>query len=97
MREKNVAQESKIVPAIDIEYLCDFFFFLRVKISLSLPQLLSLHQVSQWKENSQKKLTNFFILFYLYEYEFLYKSSNETRSNFWTVPEIILNRDAYDL
>lgn len=26
MREKNVAEESKIVPAIDIEYSCDFFF-----------------------------------------------------------------------
>lgn len=36
MREKNVAEESKIVPAIDIEYFYDFFFFLYIKILLSI-------------------------------------------------------------
>lgn len=35
MREKNVAEESKIVPAIDIEYSCDFFFYIKISLSLS--------------------------------------------------------------
>lgn len=35
MREKNVAEESKIVPAIDIEYLYLLFIFFYVNISLS--------------------------------------------------------------
>lgn len=43
MREKNVAEESKIVPAIDIEYSCDFFF-LHKNFIISF-QLSSLHQL----------------------------------------------------
>lgn len=42
MREKNVAEESKIVPAIDIEYSCDFFLYKNFIISF---QLSSLHQL----------------------------------------------------
>lgn len=76
MREKNVAEESKIVPAIDIEYLRFFFFFFFVYKDFIISfQLLSFYRVSQRNEKFIHN-TNSFILFntnfFIIKWDFVY-------------------------